>query len=139
MRYYTRRLFGGRHPLCGIGVLSVIEKTSNPAENSALTAASLPEPGPFTNTSTLRSPISYASFAAFSAQTWEAYGVFFFEPRKPFFPADDQQSAFPYISDIVTRTLLKDALINALPWTSTTLFFFTFFFATYIVPIFLVV
>jgi hypothetical protein len=34
---------------------------------------------------------------------------------------------------------LKDALINALPWTSTTLFFFTFFFATYIVPIFLVV
>ena len=45
---YTRRRFGGRQPLCGIGVTSVIETTCMPAVCSARIAASRPEPGPRT-------------------------------------------------------------------------------------------
>ena len=46
--YYTRRRFGGRQPLCGIGVTSLIMVTSRPAACSARIAASRPEPGPLT-------------------------------------------------------------------------------------------
>src|SRR5580658_7407193 len=53
---YTRRRFGGRQPLCGIGVVSLIDRTSIPAEASARTADSRPEPGPLTRTSTVRTP-----------------------------------------------------------------------------------
>ena len=53
---YTRRRFGGRHPLCGIGVTSRIERTSIPEAASARTADSRPDPGPLTRTSTLRTP-----------------------------------------------------------------------------------
>ena len=34
-RLQTRRFFGGRHPLCGIGVMSRIERMPRPAEASA--------------------------------------------------------------------------------------------------------
>src|ERR1700745_1142579 len=54
--FYTRRLFGGRHPLCGIGVKSLIERTSMPEAASARIADSRPEPGPLTRTSTERTP-----------------------------------------------------------------------------------
>src|SRR5208283_3857042 len=53
---YTLRLFGGRQPLCGIGVVSFMERTSIPAAASARTADSRPDPGPLTRTSTLRTP-----------------------------------------------------------------------------------
>ena len=53
---YTLRRFGGRHPLCGIGVVSLIDRTSIPAEASARTADSRPDPGPLTRTSTVRTP-----------------------------------------------------------------------------------
>src|ERR1700752_3068021 len=52
----TLRRFGGRHPLCGIGVTSRMERTSIPAAASARTADSRPDPGPLTRTSTLRTP-----------------------------------------------------------------------------------
>ena len=52
----TLRFFGGRQPLCGIGVTSLIERTSMPAVDSARTADSRPEPGPLTRTSTVRKP-----------------------------------------------------------------------------------
>jgi hypothetical protein len=61
---YTLRFFGGRQPLCGMGVTSEIDKTLIPAASIARIAASLPEPGPFTNTVTDLRPQSYASFAA---------------------------------------------------------------------------
>src|ERR1700688_1291188 len=54
--FYTLRRFGGRHPLCGMGVTSRIERTSIPEDASARTADSRPEPGPLTRTSTLRTP-----------------------------------------------------------------------------------
>src|SRR6267143_3580767 len=53
---YTRRRFGGRQPLCGIGVTSRITTMWSPAAASARTADSRPEPGPFTRTSTLFIP-----------------------------------------------------------------------------------
>src|SRR5258706_6010433 len=52
----TLRRFGGRHPLCGMGVTSRIDRTSMPDEARARTADSRPEPGPLTRTSTLRTP-----------------------------------------------------------------------------------
>ncbi len=55
--------------MCGMGVTSLIELTSRPAVFKALMAASLPEPGPLTKTSTLLKPRSYASLAAASAET----------------------------------------------------------------------
>ena len=58
-------------------------------------ALSRPDPGPFTNTFTLRRPSSCASRAASSALTWPAYGVFFLLPRKPCFPEEDQLITSP--------------------------------------------
>ena len=51
----------------GIGVTSLILLNSKPAVCKALIAASLPEPGPFTNTSTVFNPCSIAALAAVSA------------------------------------------------------------------------
>ena len=45
---YTRRRFGGRQPLWGIGVTSLIMLTSRPAACRERMAASRPEPGPLT-------------------------------------------------------------------------------------------
>jgi len=47
-----RRFFFGRQPLCGSGVMSLIEVTSNPAVWSERIADSRPEPGPLTKTDT---------------------------------------------------------------------------------------
>ena len=57
---YTLRLFGGRHPLWGIGVTSLIILTENPSIWRARKAASLPTPGPFTLTSAVFIPCSIA-------------------------------------------------------------------------------
>src|SRR3954452_24622105 len=60
----TLRFLGGRQPLCGIGVTSLIARTSMPAVAKARTAHSRPDPGPATRTSTVRSPDSLALLAA---------------------------------------------------------------------------
>ena len=44
----TRRRLGGRHPLCGMGVTSVIALTSRPAAWRERMACSRPAPGPLT-------------------------------------------------------------------------------------------
>ena len=44
----TLRRFGGRQPLCGIGVTSVMAVTSRPAVWRERIACSRPAPGPFT-------------------------------------------------------------------------------------------
>lgn len=68
----TRRLFGGLQPLCGTGVTSRMVAISNPTVDNALIADSRPPPGPFTKTSTRRSPRSYASWAAAVDAIWAA-------------------------------------------------------------------
>jgi len=45
---YTLRLLGGRQPLCGIGVTSLIITTLKPVACNERRADSLPAPGPFT-------------------------------------------------------------------------------------------
>src|SRR5690606_37348979 len=52
----TRRRLGGRQPLWGTGVTSWIVPTSRPVACSERMAVSRPDPGPLTNTSTLRMP-----------------------------------------------------------------------------------
>src|SRR5262249_57924491 len=78
-------------------------------------AVSRPEPGPFTNTSTLRTPCSWALRAAFSAASCAANGVDLREPLKPTWPDDAQAMTLPCGSVIVTIVLLKVLLMWAAP------------------------
>ena len=86
--------------MCGNGVISFIDITFNPAEASALTADSLPEPGPLTLTSIDKRPIDMTSFATFSAATEAAYDVFLRDPLNPDVPAVDQAITLPNLSAI---------------------------------------
>src|SRR5574344_2439626 len=108
---YPRGRFGGRHPLCGIGVTSIIVVTSRPAVCNERIAVSRPGPIPLTNTSTLRIPISYAAFPAASAAIPAANGVDFLLPLNPKVPADAQLTTFPSLSDKLTTVLLNVDLI----------------------------
>src|SRR5260370_24910620 len=92
---YTLSFLGGRHPLCGMGVTSLMARTSIPAVLNARTADSRPEPGPDTRTSTTRSPLSLALLAAVMAACWAAKGVPLRDPRKPSEPALDQEIVLP--------------------------------------------
>src|SRR5262249_25946692 len=111
----TRRRLGGRQPLCGTGVTSWIEPTSRPVACSDLIAVSRPEPGPFTNTSTLRMPCSIARRAAASAAICAAYGVDLREPLNPTWPEEAQEMTLPPGSVMDTIVLLKVLLMCAWP------------------------
>src|SRR6266446_10187734 len=112
----TRRRFGGRQPLCGIGVTSRMTTMCKPAAASARTADSRPEPGPFTFTSTLFIPYwSRATPAAASEACCAAYGVPLREPLKPMAPAEDQHITRPSVSVMVICVLLKVAAICTYP------------------------
>ncbi len=93
--------------MCGIGVVSFIERILKPLACSALNAVSLPEPGPLTSTDKVFMPASNALEAAASAATCAAYGVDFLEPLKPFCPADAQDITLPLVSAIEIIVLLK--------------------------------
>src|SRR6188768_488480 len=71
----TRRRFGGRQPLCGMGVTSRIVVMVMPTDCRARSADSRPEPGPETFTSSVFTPCSAAFRPASSAAIWAAYGV----------------------------------------------------------------
>src|SRR5262250_3138560 len=112
----TRRRFGGRQPLCGIGVTSRIATMWIPAAAKARTADSRPEPGPCTRTSTDLTPYwSRAEPAAFSEACCAAYGVPLREPLKPIAPAEDQHKVRPSGSVMVICVLLNDAAICTTP------------------------
>src|SRR6266540_5594886 len=80
---YTRRRLGGRQPLCGMGVTSRMAVISSPTACRDRMAASRPDPGPRTYTSTCLSASSMALRSAFSAAVWAANGVLFRDPLKP--------------------------------------------------------
>src|SRR5438874_10074362 len=111
----TLRRLGGRQPLCGTGVTSLMPDTSMPAFMIERIAVSRPEPGPFTSTSTLRTPCSIARRAHCSAAVWAANGVDLREPLKPTLPADAQASTLPSWSVIETIVLLNELLMCATP------------------------
>src|SRR5690606_9382798 len=111
----TLRRLGGRQPLCGTGVTSLMPVTSIPAFWIDRMAVSRPEPGPLTSTSTLRTPCSMARRAHCSAAIWAANGVDLREPLKPTLPADAQEITLPSWSVIDTIVLLNELLMCATP------------------------
>ena len=108
-RRYTRRRFGGRQPLCGIGVTSSISLIDMPADCRAVMALSRPDPGPFTRTSNSRTPYFDAFSAACCAAHWPANGVLLRLPLKPQVPALAQHKVSPLVSVTVTVVLLNVA------------------------------
>ena len=90
-----------------MGVTSRIAATRTPEACSARMAASRPEPGPFTKTSTSRMPCSVALWAAPSAASWAAYGVLLREPVKPAVPPLPQAITLPFGSVRVITVLLN--------------------------------
>src|SRR5689334_3021649 len=112
---YTRRRLGGRHPLWGMGVTSLIAEISRPAAWSERIAASRPAPGPLTQTSTRFMPWLSASRALASAATWAANGVLLREPLKPTLPELAQVTTAPSVSVMVMIVLLKLACTWATP------------------------
>src|ERR671921_2389866 len=118
----TRRRFGGRQPLCGVGVTSWMVPTSRPIAPRDLIAVSRPEPGPLTKTSIFFMPCSIARRPAASAAICAAYGVDLREPLKPTVPAEAHEMTAPVGSVIVTMVLLKVLLMCASPWAT---FFFS--------------
>src|SRR3977135_4549107 len=109
----TLRRLGGRQPLCGTGVTSLMPVTSMPAFCSDRIAVSRPDPGPFTTTSTFRTPCSIALRPAASAASWAANGVDLRDPLKPTLPDDAHESVLPVWSVIVMIVLLNDDLMCA--------------------------
>src|SRR5436190_15140385 len=116
---YTRRRLGGRQPLCGMGVTSLMAEISRPAAWSERIAASRPAPGPLTHTSTRFMPRFSASRALASAATCAANGVLLREPLKPTFPELAHVTTAPSMSVIVTMVLLKLACTWATPFAPT--------------------
>src|SRR5882672_12765297 len=115
---YTRRRLGGRQPLCGIGVTSLMDLISTPAACRARMADSRPEPGPLTRMSSERRPASLATAAAADAACCAAKGVPLRDPLNPSVPALDQVTTWPSMSVMVTCVLLKEAWMWATPWTT---------------------
>src|SRR5438094_10354488 len=98
-------------------------RISRPVAARDRIAVSRPDPGPFTNTSILVRPCSWARRAAASAASWAAKGVDLRDPLKPTFPALAHESVFPSRSVIVTIVLLNVDLMWAWPCA---MFFFYF-------------
>src|SRR5260370_31428742 len=98
-----------------MGVTSLIPETSIPEFWRDRMAVSRPEPGPFTITSTLRTPCSIARRAAASAASCAAKGVDLREPLNPTLPDDAHDSVFPERSVKVMIVLLNDDLMCATP------------------------
>ena len=105
----TLRRLGARQPLCGTGVTSLMDLTSRPPACKARMDDSRPEPGPFTRTSTWRTPCSLAEVAAACAAICAAKGVPLREPLKLLQPVDDHASTFPFGSVMVMIVLLNVA------------------------------
>ena len=93
--------------MCGIGVVSLIDKILNPLDWRERKAVSRPEPGPLTWTVSVLNPCSKAFAPASSAATCAAYGVDFLDPLKPLAPAEDQDTTLPLSSAIDIIVLLN--------------------------------
>ena len=89
--------------------------TVSPAPCNDLIAASLPDPGPFMNTSIWRKPISIPRLAACSAALCAANAVPFRDPLNPEVPALAVAITLPSVSVILTRVLLNVEYMYARP------------------------
>ena len=121
----TLRRLGGRQPLCGIGVTSLIDLTCSPAAASAWMADSRPLPGPCTRTCTrLHTEPSAPRARTARPRRSPRTACDFFEPLKPALPDEPHAIVLPCVSVIVTVVLLNVALTCATPSASTTRFVF---------------
>ena len=121
-----RLRFLARHPLCGRGVTSSIDKIFRPAFAMERIEDSRPEPAPLMRTLISFMPWRIAATAALSPARMAAKGVLLRVPLKPIAPEDPVAIVFPSGSAIVTIVLLNDAKTCATPRTT---FFFAFFWA----------
>src|ERR1700722_19797907 len=110
-----------------------MERTSSPAVDRARTADSRPAPGPLTATSTVRSPDSFALFAAVKDACCAAKGVPFRDPRKPSEPELGHEITLPMGSVMVTIVLLNDACTWTRPIGTER---FSFFLNAFFLPVF---
>lgn len=99
----------------GTGVTSLMLVTRRPVAWRERIAASRPEPGPFTNTSTVRRPWSIALRAAASPARCAAKAVPLREPRNPTVPELAHERTSPFGSVRVTIVLLNVADMKARP------------------------
>lgn len=96
------------HPLCGIGVTSLIDNIPIPKLEIARIAVSLPEPGPLTFISTCFKPKSIAFFKAVKVAVCAAKGVLFLDPLNPHTPEDDQDITLPFRSVTETNARINE-------------------------------
>ena len=94
---------------------SLMLMTVSPAPCNDLIAASLPDPGPFMNTSIWRKPMSIPRLAACSAALCAANAVPFRDPLNPEVPALAVAITLPSVSVILTRVLLNVEYMYARP------------------------
>lgn len=99
----------------GTGVTSLMLVTRRPVAWRERIAASRPEPGPLTITSTVRRPWSIALRAADSPARCAAKAVPLREPRNPTVPALAHERTSPFGSVRVTIVLLNVAEMKARP------------------------
>ena len=94
-----RRGFGGRGPLCGIGVSSAIRVTSIPLPAKPRSADSRPAPTPRIITSTSLTPMITRLVASSSSPTFASHanGVPLLAPEKPSAPEEDQATVLPLL------------------------------------------
>ena len=102
---------GGRHPLCGIGVISRISIICRPAFCKLRITVSRPGPGPLIKILICLIPKSRQRFKTVSIAIFAANGVPFRAPLNPHEPADDQAIVSPFKFDNVISVLLKFDLI----------------------------
>ena len=94
---------------------SLMLLTVSPAPCNDLIAASLPDPGPFMNTSIWRKPMSIPRLAACSAALCAANAVPFRDHLNPEVPALAVAITLPSVSVILTRVLLNVEYMYARP------------------------
>src|SRR3989344_882010 len=104
-----RLAFGGRGPLCGTGVTSLIAVIWMPLVEKARIDDSRPAPTPDTTAETSFTPMAAARSPMSSPTLAAANGVPFLAPENPSEPEDDQVTILPDLSPRHILVLLKVA------------------------------
>src|SRR3989338_864706 len=115
---YILRAFGGRGPLCGTGVTSLIAVIWMPLVEKARIDDSRPAPTPETTTDTSFTPMAAARSPTSSPTLAASNGVPFLAPENPSEPDDDQVTMLPDLSPRHILVLLKVASTKSMPVSS---------------------
>src|SRR3990167_8407101 len=113
-----RLAFGGRGPLCGTGVMSLMDLIWIPLVEKARMDDSRPAPTPETTTETSLTPMAAARSPTSSPTFAAANGVPFLAPENPKLPEDDHVTMLPDLSPRHILVLLKVASTKSMPVSS---------------------